>query len=361
MRRHWRAAIFVLWGAWLAAAPGGAAAGEPTRVRLAMGTPNVQPLAVNLAVGVELGYFREEGIDWSLVPIGQSALLVNAISQRQTEMAVIVTGFLLPLAAKGEAPAVRAFYNYTPGFKYGFLVKADSPIKEISQLRGKKLGIPSFGVGAGSLVRPMLKEHGLEMDKDVTVLAVGLGATVGVALNRGDIDAYLAGDTDLGQIEVQGFPVRQIPFKVPPALEGTGAFYLGAREDYLKANPQIAIGVGRAVAKGTVFALNNLEAATRIFFKIYPEAMPKGKAADVASQDIAKLVGARAKNWVRPNQPPKSWGQNLAKDWEADVKFLGLEGKVPNVERYFTNEFIAKINDFDDAKIAEQARTYKLK
>jgi len=312
-------------------------------------------------VSVELGYFREEGIDWSLVPIGQSALLVNAISQRQTEMAVIVTGFLLPLAAKGEAPAVRAFYNYTPGFKYGFLVKADSPIKEISQLRGKKLGIPSFGVGAGSLVRPMLKEHGLEMDKDVTVLAVGLGATVGVALNRGDIDAYLAGDTDLGQIEVQGFPVRQIPFKVPPALEGTGAFYLGAREDYLKANPQIAIGVGRAVAKGTVFALNNLEAATRIFFKIYPEAMPKGKAADVASQDIAKLVGARAKNWVRPNQPPKSWGQNLAKDWEADVKFLGLEGKVPNVERYFTNEFIAKINDFDDAKIAEQARTYKLK
>ena len=189
----------------------------------------------------------------------------------------------------------------------------------------------------------------------------GLRLSELVGLNRGDIDAYLAGDTDLGQIEVQGFPVRQIPFKAPPALEGTGAFYLGAREDYLKVNPQVAVGIGRAVAKGTVFALNNLEAATRIFFKLYPEALPKGKAADVASQDIVKLVGARAKNWVRPNQPPKRWGQVLGRDWEADVKFLGLEGKVPNVERFITNEFIEKINDFDGAKIAEQARTYKLR
>ena len=182
-----------------------------------------------------------------------------------------------------------------------------------------------------------------------------------VALTRGDIDAYLAGDTDLGQIEVQGFPVRQIPFKVPPALEGTGAFYLGAREDFLRANPRVAIGAGRALAKGTVFALHNLEAAARLFFKTYPEALPKGKTADVATEEIAKLMGARAKNWVRPNQPPRSWGRILVKDWEADVKFLGLEGKVPGVERFFTNEFIERINDFDEAKIAEQARTYKLR
>ncbi len=358
MRRRSMAWVMALCGVLAA---GAAAAGEPARVRLAMGVPNVQPTALNLAVGIELGYFREEGIDWSIVPIGPSSLLVNAIASRQTEMAVIVTGFLLPLAAKGEAPPVKAFYNYTPGFKYGFLVKADSPIKEIGQLRGKKLGIPSFGVGAGTVMRPMLKEYGLDADKDLTVLAVGFGATPGVALTRGDIHAYLAGDTDIGQIEVQGFAVRQIPFVVPPALEGTGAFYLGAREDYLKANPRIAIGVGRAVAKGTVFALHNLEAAARLFFKTYPEALPKGKTADVATGEIATLMGARAKNWVRPNQPPRNWGRILARDWEADVKFLGLEGKLPNVERLFTNEFIEKINDFDEVKIIEQAKNYKFK
>ena len=148
---------------------------------------------------------------------------------------------------------------------------------------------------------------------------------------------------------------------MPAALEGSGAFSLGAREDYLKANPHIAIGVGRAVAKGTVFALNNLEAAARLFFKTYPEALPKGKSAEVASQDIVKLVGARAKNWVRPNQPPRSWGQMYAKDWEADVQSLGLGGKVQSVDRLFTNEFIQKINDFDEARIIEQARSHKFR
>ena len=350
-----------LCGALAAAAAGPAAAGELARVRLAMGTPNIQPLAINLAVGIELGYFREEGIDWNIVPIGNSAALVNAVASRQTEIAVVLPGFLLPLAAKGDAPPVRAFYNYTPGFKYAFLVKTDSPIKDLSQLRGKKLGIPSFGHGAGPVVRPMLKEVGLDADKELTVLAVGLGATAGLALTRGDIDAYMAGDTDIGQIEVQGFAVRQIPFKVPPALEGTAAFYLGAREDYIKANPQILIGAGRAVAKGTVFALHNLEAAARLFFKLYPEAMPKGKSADVASQEIVKLVGVRARNWVRPNQAPRSWGQILPKDWEADLKFLGLEGKIANVDRFFTNEFLAKVNDFDEARIVEQAKNYKIR
>lgn len=347
-----------LWGA-LAAAAGPAAAGELARVRLAMGTPNIQPLALNLAVGIELGYFREEGIDWSIVPIGNSAALVNAVASRQTEIAVILPGFLLPLAARGDAPPVKAFYNYTPGFKYAFLVKADSPLKDLSQLRGKKLGIPSFGHGAATVARPMLKEVGLDADPDLTLLAVGLGATAGLALTRGDIEAYMAGDTDIGQIEVQGFAVRQIPFVVPPALEGTAAFYIGAREDYIRGNPQVIAGVGRAVAKGTVFALHNLEAAARIFFKTYPEALPKGKAADVAGQEIAKLVGTRARNWVRPDQAPKSWGLILPKDWEADLKFLGLEGKVAHVERFFTNEFIARINDFDEARIIEQAKSSK--
>ena len=115
------------------------------------------------------------------------------------------------------------------------------------------------------------------------------------------------------------------------------------------------------MAKGTVFALHNLEAAARLFFKTYPAPLPRGKAADVATGEIAKLRGARARNWMRPNQPPRSLGRIYAKDWEADVKFLGLEGKSSGVDRFFTNEFIEKINDFDEARIIEQAKNYKVR
>lgn len=114
MRKRKLTGILIWCGLIVLGVAGPVEAGELTKVRLAMGTPNIQPLAVNLAVGMELGYFREEGIDWSLVPIGAAAGLVHAVATRQTEMAVIVPGFLLPLAAKGDAPPGEGFLQLYP-------------------------------------------------------------------------------------------------------------------------------------------------------------------------------------------------------------------------------------------------------
>ncbi len=44
----------------------------------------------------------------------------------------------------------------------------------------------------------------------------------------------------------------------------------------------------------------------------------------------------------------------------AYVRFLGLEGKLPNVETYYTNEWIDFINQFDEDKVREQARNFKI-
>jgi len=41
------------------------------------------------------------------------------------------------------------------------------------------------------------------------------------------------------------------------------------------------------------------------------------------------------------------------------VRLLGLEGKVKDPQRFFTDALLYEINQFDEAKIREQARAFR--
>ena len=74
-------------------------------------------------------------------------------------------------------------------------------------------------------------------------------------------------------MEVGGLKFRRL---VNPAFAKFFSNGIVAREEFLQANPDALAGLGRAVAKATVFAMENPEAAARIHWKIYPDAKPKG-------------------------------------------------------------------------------------
>jgi len=354
MRRVWTALLVVAALAWGARAEGA----EPVKLRFGMGTPTIQALLLNIAIGEYLGYYKEEGISLSIHPMGNNAATLQALASGTNQASVVVPGFLLPLAAKGDAPPIRTFYNYTPKFKYDFVVSPDSPVKAMADLKGKAIGVPAFGHSAYPILKALVKDLGWDPDKDVRMVAVGLGPTAGSALREKRVDAYFAGDTDFAQIETQGFALRHLHMKPPGQLEGIGGFYIGAMNDWLKANPRLAVGLGRGVAKGTVFALNNLEAASWVFMKMYPESVPKGMSRAEGVKAIATILRARSVNWLREGQT--QWGLILKNDWEHERTFLDLEAKLPDVTRFYTNEFIEEINKFDAQRIVEQAKAFKI-
>lgn len=337
-----------------------AAVGEgATKVRFAFGTPTVQILALNIAIGKHLGYYEEEGVDIDILAAGSNTAIVQGIAADKFDVGVFVPATVLPLVAKGAAPPFVAFYNYTPRFKYDFVSKPGAGLKSVEALRGKTVGIPRLGHSGDPVVRALLRQHGLEPDKDVKIAVAGEGPTAGDMVTRGRVDAYFAGDTDLGQIESLGFKLERMEYRATGDLAGTGAFLIGASERFLQSNSRECIGVGRAVAKGTVFALANLRAASEIFLKMYPTAVAKGKSRDEAINDMLYIIGARAKNWVREDAGQK-WGIMLEQDFKNERKFLNLEDKLPDLSKTYTNRLIEEINAFDAEKVRQQARSYKL-
>lgn len=331
-----------------------------TKVRFAFGTPTIQILALNIAIGKYLGYYEEEGIDIDILAAGSNTAIVQGIATGTFDVGVYVPATVLPLIAKGAAPPFTAFYNYTPKFKYDFVSKPGSGIKGVEDLRGKTLGIPRLGHSADPVLRALLRQYNLDPEKDVRIVVAGEGPTAGDMVTRGRVDAYFAGDTDIGQIESLRFKLERMEFKATGELAGIGAFLIGARESFLQSNARECIGLGRAVAKGTVFALANLRAASEIFLKIYPTAVAKGKSHDEAVTDMLYIIGPRARNWVREEGAPKKWGVMLEEDFKNERKFLKLEDKLPDLSKTYTNRFIEEINAFDAEKIRQQAHNYKL-
>lgn len=186
-------AVFVVAGVWYFASGRKEATGplETTQVKIA-DLPVLHGLPLYLAI--EKGYFKEEGIDVELVKMDAPNLIIDAIMSGQVD-------FTSPSAAAGitgiadsKNPGKIKVYIVAGGddevSSSSFLVKNDSTIASIPDLKGKKLGVLP-GIQWRTIARHILAQNNLTVDTDVTLaeLAPGLQAP---ALASGQVDALLA-------------------------------------------------------------------------------------------------------------------------------------------------------------------------
>ena len=117
--------------------------------------------------------------------------------------------------------------------------------------------------------------------------------------------------------------------------------------------------MGRAIAKGTNFALENPEAGAKLFLKMFPEAGVPSKSADENVRDVQLVVARRMPLWKSSDPAATKWGSISEQEWRDEVAFLDLTDKITDVAQFFTNELIDEINAFDAEPIKQQARDYK--
>jgi NitT/TauT family transport system substrate-binding protein len=79
--------------------------------------------------------------------------------------------------------------GFLNGPAYLMVAPEDSGIESAADLAGKKVGVMALGSASDLMVRGSLAEVGLEPDKDVRILPIGVGAPMAEALNSGTVDA----------------------------------------------------------------------------------------------------------------------------------------------------------------------------
>lgn len=321
--------------------------------------------ATQTSIPFELGFWSQEGLEVDMKFARGSALGAQLVTTKQADVVHAGTsvGLMVPVS---KGAKLQAFYNMiTQNFQMP-AVAADSPIKTLADLKGKRLGVIGQATATIPIVKAVLEDAGLDPNKDVTFIDVGYGAQAAAALwLTKQVDALAMYDSVYAAIENVNPAMYKLRVLTSPLSEKISfQTALIADPETIKTKRDALITLGRGHAKATVFALENPEAAARIHFKRFPEQKPTGVDDATAVKLGSNALMARLTNMRIDNMAVKrdKWGYMDKIDVETYLQMLQKIGdvdKTVTTASLYTNELIDEINKFDVAAIRKMAREYK--
>jgi NitT/TauT family transport system substrate-binding protein len=147
--------------------------------------PSYSMSLIAFATAKEQGYYRQEGLDVNFI-LMTAPLASRALIGGNVEFATVGGSALTGILAGAPMRLLFSSFNRAVFWLYG---KPD--IRDVKELKGKRIGISAVGSGPDSMLRDLLKAHGLDGAKDVLILATGVDSNRYAALATGAVDAVL--------------------------------------------------------------------------------------------------------------------------------------------------------------------------
>ena len=195
----------------------------------------------------ERGYYREEGLEVQFI-LMNAVVASRALIARDVEFASLSGAALTGILA--GAPLRFLFSSL---YRPLLWLYARPEIRDVKGLRGKIVGVSSIGSNDDFLLRDLLKGHGIEADRDVSIL--GLGGPLGhAALRSGSVDAAVTVLPHNFRLEEEGFR-ELLAFIKQEWVDLNGSAV--AREGLLQSDPVLVEKFIRGTLKGFLFARDN--------------------------------------------------------------------------------------------------------
>jgi len=159
-------------------------AAEPKRTTLGL-TSRVGSVSLPFVVAEEKGFFKSEGLNMVVV-VMQNQVVVQGVLSKNVDYGGTFSNFV---GAALTGLPLRVVMAAMDGSDH---VLVTSPtIKKVEDLKGKIIGISSFGGTPHSEVVMILKKYGMNPEKDVTFVQVGGSSRRYAALESGAIHAAM--------------------------------------------------------------------------------------------------------------------------------------------------------------------------
>jgi NitT/TauT family transport system substrate-binding protein len=289
---------------------------------------------------VEKGFFKEEGLDVSLVKCDwknyKDVLALGGYDVTHH----LVMYFLKPIEQGLDV-------KFTGGIHRGCLrvqAPANGSIRTVKDLRGKRIGVPGMGTPPFIFANRVLGANGIDASKEVTWLVFPAGE-LGLALDKGEIDA-VADSEPIGSMLVAQGKVRNIADQaadLPYANEYCCAVLVNGK--FLARNPKASAAATRALLKAAKWVEANPRAAARLSVE--------GKY--LASTPDQNTVAISHLRYV----PSVSGAQTAVRLAAAEMKRAGMLSPTTDVEELAKRAFVSLegvsdewLNSFSVEKVA---------
>ena len=283
--------------------------------KVAASYPGIAGYNIPFWVGLDGGEFKKAGLEIDPVMISGGSKSMQALLSGGLDFAHVSGGVSVQANLSGADVTILA----TAANSMSAGVIAAKEIRSYQDLRGKKIGIASFGGNNDIGLRFAFKKNGINPDKDVTFLQMGGERNRLTALERGAIAATIMSPPGLFVAEAQGYNRLG-------DLNAMGMRY-----------PELSI-VGRKRD------LKERRDLVRRYLRAYLESVRVMKGnRDLTVRVIEKYihVGSRTEALKTYDYFVKSISDTLRTEREGITEFLAtLEAKTPGVSKRNANEFI---------------------
>jgi ABC-type nitrate/sulfonate/bicarbonate transport system substrate-binding protein len=308
MKFHWLLLI-------LARLTLGLGADAHAQQKVAASYPGIAGYNIPFWVALDGGEFKKAGLAVDPVMISGGSKSMQALLSGGLDFAHVSGGVSVQANLSGADVTILA----TAANSMSAGVIAAKDVKTFQDLRGKKIGIASFGGNNDIGLRFAFKKNGINPDKEVTFLQMGGERNRLTALERGAIAATIMSPPGLFVAEAQGYSRLG-------DLSAMGMRY-----------PELSI-VGRKRD------LKERRDLVRRYLRAYLESVRVMKSnRDLTVRVIEKYihVGSKAEALKTYDYFVKSISDTLRTEREGITEFLAtLETKTPGVSKRNPNEFI---------------------
>ncbi len=227
--------------------------GDAETFKVAM--PSTTQAVLPFTIARDKGYYRAEGLDVELIlmsaPNASRALLSGDVA------VATVGGAGMPPVLRGS-PMKFLFTTYNRAM---FWLYAKPEIRDVKALKGKRVGVSGIGSGPDSLLREILRLHGLDANRDVTILSLGVMPTIYSGLQSGIVDGAMLSPPVTFKAEEAGFR-ELVAFPKQDLVELQGSILV--RDATLQAEPVQMEKFLRASYKGFLHIKENRAATLPI-------------------------------------------------------------------------------------------------
>jgi NitT/TauT family transport system substrate-binding protein len=137
------------------------------------------------AVALKRGFFKEEDIDAEVIRMNAN-ISVTALATGDIDYTTIF-GSVVRAAIRGLPVRVVASFLDSPTQ----MLLARQDFKSVKELKGKTLGVSTFGATADVAARMMLRYSGVDPEKDMKIIALGADQARFTALKEGIVDVIV--------------------------------------------------------------------------------------------------------------------------------------------------------------------------
>jgi len=285
---------------------------EKPKVTVVIAGVSTQMFFVAPLLAYQLGYFKQQGLDITLISAGSGAKALQALVSGGADVVAGAYEHTIQIQPKDIALKAFAMYGQIPGNALAVRAARADRIKSVADLKGKTVGVSAPGSATHLFLNILLAKAGLA-PTDVSVIAVGNGSGAIAAMRTGqDLDAISTLDPVITELVTSKDIVIMADSRT---LAGTLDVYGGpyasgslyTKTEFLEKYPKTSQALATAVVKALLWMKNasvdeiiknlppeniggNLDLFRAIVAHNLPNFQHDGKITQAAAENVLRVV-----------------------------------------------------------------------